>query len=133
MENLTRLFFFMVLLFPASVCCHSQITTSGFSGKVSNPDSLPLSGAKVIATHVPTGSLYAAITDEDGYFRLPDIEIGGPYTVKVTFKGFKPYMQKEIYLVLGQPFVINVSLKAKDTKLRKAAGIKRLGAKNILG
>jgi hypothetical protein len=133
MENLTRVLLFIALLLPASVCCHSQISTSSFIGKVTNPDSLPVPGAKVIATHVPTGSLFAAITDENGIFRLPDIEIGGPYTVKITFDGFKPFTQREIYLVLGQPFVINVSLKAKDIKLRKTARIKRLATKNVLG
>ena len=106
----------ITLILPFSFSGISQISTSVMVGKVTGTDGLPLTGAKVIATHVPTGSLYAAISDGKGFYRLPNIQSGGPYSVKFSLQGFKTYARNDIYLSLGQILTIDALLKAGEAK-----------------
>lgn len=125
MRKMTSLFLLIALFFSTAINSYSQINTSTINGKVTNPDGWPLNGARVIAKHVPTGSLYAAITDEHGFYRLPGIESGGPYSVKVALAGFKSYTQNNIYLGLGQSLLLDVPLKIREINLKKNTGKKR--------
>jgi predicted AlkP superfamily pyrophosphatase or phosphodiesterase len=121
MRTFTRIFLFIVLIFPAVASCQEQNHSPGFKGKIVNTDSLPLAGVKVIATHVPTGSLYAAETDQNGLYRLPSIQIGGPYAIKAVKPGYRPFTVDKIYLNLGQTITIDVILKTKEAKPKKNA------------
>jgi predicted AlkP superfamily pyrophosphatase or phosphodiesterase len=118
MRNLIRIIA-AVLILSATLHIHAQVSTSGIGGKVINSDGLPLSGAKVVATHVPSGTLFAAISDQEGKFRLPGLSIGGPYSVKVSLTGYKPYILSNIYLILGNDYVIDASLKVKELTVRR--------------
>ncbi|TSA35925.1 MAG: TonB-dependent receptor [Porphyromonadaceae bacterium] len=131
MRNLIRFLLFIALGVFTAVSGYSQITTSGINGKVTNPDGSPLPGATVIATHVPTGSLFGASTDAGGLYRLPNMEVGGPYTVKVTFVGFESWTQENIYLTLGQTYRINVQLKNTEVRLGEIAIVGRRGDKDV--
>lgn len=57
----------------------AQVTTSTMSGLVKDDAGITLPGANVVATHTPTGSVYGAMTNIDGRFRLNNMRIGGPY------------------------------------------------------
>ena len=85
-------------------------TTAGMNGQILDDNSSPLAGATVVAVHEPTGSQYGAITGEQGFFRIPNMNIGGPYKVTVSYVGYENYDQGNIYLTLGQTFQINVEL-----------------------
>ena len=50
-------------------------------------DEQPVSGAAVIAIHLPSGTSYEAKTRSDGRFFIPGVRVGGPYSVTVTFEG----------------------------------------------
>jgi len=77
-----------VLLF-ASFAAMAQVTTSNIRGKVIDDQNLPLLGANIVAVHTPTGTTYGAITNEDGRYNLLNLRVGGPYTVSVSYIGFK--------------------------------------------
>ena len=85
-------------------------TTAGMNGQILDDNSSPLAGATVVAVHEPTGSQFGAITGEQGFFRIPNMNIGGPYKVTVSYVGYENYDQGNIYLTLGQTFQINVEL-----------------------
>jgi hypothetical protein len=110
---------------------YSQITTSGINGKVINPDGSPLPGATVVATHVPTGSLFGATTDAGGFYRLPNMDVGGPYTVKVSFVGFESWTKENIYLTLGQTSKVDAALKSTEVVLGEVAVIGRRNNVNV--
>ena len=60
------------------------VTTATLSGVVADSaTNEPISGATVVALHVPTGTQYRALTRSSGAYTLPNVRIGGPYRVTV--------------------------------------------------
>ena len=88
----------------------AQVTTSTMSGLVKDDSGLTLPGANILATHVPTGSEYGAMTNIDGRFRINNMRIGGPYTVAISYVGFETETLENINLDLGETFNIEVTL-----------------------
>ena len=62
-------------------------TTAGMNGRVLDADGGALPGATVIAVHQPTGSQFGNVTDVNGNYRLSNMNVGGPYTVSISFVG----------------------------------------------
>ncbi len=96
-------------------------TTSGINGRVVDEKGEALPGATIVAIHVPTGSQFGGITDDKGYFRIPNMNVGGPYKVTVSYVGYQPYVKEGIYLTLGQTYRLNVALKTTTTALAEVA------------
>lgn len=67
-------------------------------------------GATVVATHIPSGTTYSAVTTKDGVFNLQNLRVGGPYSVKISFSGLSPFVLDGFNLELGQPYNINAVL-----------------------
>lgn len=57
----------------------AQVTTSNIKGVVSEGEGIPLMGANITAIHTPTGTVYGAISNEDGRYNLLNLRVGGPY------------------------------------------------------
>ena len=109
------------LLFTAIFICSTylllaQETTSQILGTVTDGKT-GLAGATVVALHTPTGTKYSTTTRKDGRFNLPGLRIGGPYTISVSYIGFKPDKQENINLVLGQDFTSDFNLVAESNQL----------------
>ncbi|MEP5614071.1 MAG: TonB-dependent receptor [Cyclobacteriaceae bacterium] len=97
---------------------HSQgSTTSTMNGRITDTDGGPLIGATVLATNSSTGAEYGNITDADGYYRIPNMKVGGPYTVTISYVGFESYTEENVYLTLGQSFRKSVTLAESATAL----------------
>jgi outer membrane receptor protein involved in Fe transport len=79
------------------------------SGFVTDYEGNSLPGANVVATHIPTGTRYGTSVRADGNFNIPNMKSGGPYTVTVSFVGYKEEKLEGVQLGLGQ----NVTLKFK--------------------
>jgi hypothetical protein len=88
----------------------AQVTTGNIIGTVTDQTHAVLPGATVVATHVPTGTVYHGLTDKDGVFRILEVRVGGPYTVKVTLSGFKDGDQKNIFVNLGEDHTVDFGL-----------------------
>ncbi len=106
---------FLVLLFIAlpKMIIAQGVTTASLNGVVKDADGNPLPGANVIAEHVPSGSQYGAATRDNGFFDLPNLRVGGPYTVTVSFIGYNPQVKEDIYLNLNQNFRIEVTMESQ--------------------
>lgn len=111
--------FFTVLLIgllsmisPAS---KAQVTTSSMRGTVRDSQEA-LTAATVRVTHTPSGTTYNALTDAEGRFFINNMRVGGPYTVKVTFIGYRDHVTEGITLQLGQTFVLDVEMR-EDSEL----------------
>lgn len=85
---------------------HAQVTTSNMTGIVSTTEGTA-SGAVIKATHVPSGTVYSATANFAGNFNLSNMRVGGPYRVEITYAGKEPVVYEDLYLELGQPFVLN--------------------------
>ncbi|VAW11645.1 TonB-dependent receptor [hydrothermal vent metagenome] len=104
-----------VVAFLMTAIAFSQgVTTSSMQGSVLDDNGEPLFGANVVATHKPSGTTYGAIVNEEGRFYLPNIRVGGPYTVVISYVGFENKTYDGIVLGLGQSY---------DLKATMAAGV----------
>ena len=108
----------MVIIMISSLRASSQETTSEIQGLVSDGKA-GLSGVTIVATHQPTGTKYTTSTRNDGRYNLPNLKIGGPYSIHVTSIGFKEEHQGDITLLLGQTHRANFSLKEVSTTLKE--------------
>ena len=88
----------------------AQATTASLNGFVTDGDGKALVGATVVATHTPTETIYGTTTDANGNYRLQGLRVGGPYTVEITFVGYKDKKIKDITLSLGESRQIDAKL-----------------------
>jgi len=116
-KNFILLFFLVLTLSISNQILAQGVTTAAMNGLVQDTDGNPLPGANVIAEHIPTGTQYGASTRENGLFNLPNLRIGGPYTVTVSFVGYNPASQENIQLTLGQNFRLEFTLQSEAVEL----------------
>ncbi len=95
------------------------VTNSGLSGVVRDNNGEELPGATIQAVHTPTGTTYGNVTNVSGRFQLPNVRVGGPYTIRVTFVGFEEYVLEDINLSLGQTLNLNIDLREESTILQE--------------
>ncbi|ANE50742.1 TonB-dependent receptor [Flavisolibacter tropicus] len=101
----------ILLLFSwLSTFVTAQVTTSSITGTAKSNTAQNLAGATVTAIHLPTGTRYTATTGSNGSFNLPNLLVGGPYELTVSYTGFAPFRQDSITLLLGQPYTIDAVL-----------------------
>lgn len=93
-----------------------QETTSQILGTVTDGNT-GLAGATVVALHTPTGTKYTTTTRKDGRYNLPNLRVGGPYTLTITFVGFRVEKQENIMLVVGQDFASDFKLTPESKEL----------------
>jgi hypothetical protein len=98
------------------VFSYAQETTSQILGTVSDGKT-GLGGATVVALHTPTGTKYTTTTRKDGRFNLPGLRVGGPYTLTISYVGFKEEKQENIILTLGQDFTSDFSMISQAKEL----------------
>ncbi len=91
-----------MLVFCASSLFAQGVTTGAISGIVADSKGQPLLGANVVAVHEPSGTRYGAASRASGAFNIPNMKIGGPYTVTVSYVGYKTQQETEVYVNLGQ-------------------------------
>lgn len=94
------------------------VTTASVNGIVSDSKGA-IPGATVTVTHIPTGTVYATVTRADGRFNLPNLRVGGPYTVKITFIGYKDFVQEGMTLSIGQDQRIDAKIEENNTNLKE--------------
>lgn len=111
------------LLSMMSLTSLAQVTTSSMRGTVSD-DHETLAAATVRVTHTPSGTTYNALTDAEGRFFINNMRVGGPYTVKVTFIGYRDNVTEGITLQLGQTFVLDVRM-SEDSELLEGVTVPR--------
>jgi hypothetical protein len=110
-QTLLKHFIAMVALVLSTSMAFSQgVTTASMQGLVTDATGETLPGANVVAVHTPSGTRYGAVTNLEGRFVLPNVRVGGPYTVTITFIGFEDGVYEGINLALGQNFNINAIL-----------------------
>ena len=106
----------LIMLVLLSVVAKSQETTAEISGTISDATGA-LPNVNITAVHIPTGTKYVTTTRNDGRYNLPNLKIGGPYTLTTSFVGFKSETTTDIYLNLGQTFKQNYKLVDQATQL----------------
>ncbi len=104
-----RILLITVAILTVSLSVFAQVTTSGITGAVMAGGEEAI-GATITAKHVPSGSVYRAVTNIDGHYTITGMKAGGPYEVEVSYIGFQTAKFSDIQLSLGQNAVVNASL-----------------------
>jgi outer membrane receptor for ferrienterochelin and colicin len=100
----------LVLLGAASAYAQSS-TTGSITGRVQATDaSGVLPGVTVTAVHVPTGATYTVYTDEGGRYSIPNVRVGGPYTVNASLDGFQTTEVSGVTVNLGSATAVDIEL-----------------------
>ncbi len=107
----TRLFLcFGALLFLSGNLFAQGVTTAAMSGVIKDSKGQALSDVNVIAVHELSGTRYGSVSRTGGAFNIPNMKVGGPYTVTASLVGYKAQEEKDIYLSLGQTVRIDFRL-----------------------
>jgi len=86
------------------------VTTSAIAGLVRDAQGLAVPGATVTALHVPSGTTQTAVSQADGRFSIPNLRVGGPYTVTAELMGFQPVSRSGLTLSLGVTADVDLTL-----------------------
>ncbi|HOE24607.1 MAG TPA: TonB-dependent receptor [Bacteroidales bacterium] len=107
----------LLSLIIGSATLMGQVTTSSLTGTISDENGDPMAGATIVATHVPSGTVYGAIANSVGLYSIQGMRPGGPYTVNVTFIGYKTQSYTEITLLLGENTIMNSTMVPTTTEM----------------
>ncbi len=103
--------FALMLFFLVPIAMLAQgVTTGSFSGRVIDVDKNPVAGADVTIVHVPTGTRYVTLSRGNGAYNVPAVRVGGPYTITVSFEGFKTETQENLSVKLGEVKAVDFTL-----------------------
>lgn len=108
-----------ILIILLSTLGHAQVTSSAMSGIVRSNKGEALPGATVEIVHKPTGTKYFSTSDFDGGYAAQGLRPGGPYTVKVTYIGYKTTEITDINVGLGNNLTINITIDEEPNALQE--------------
>jgi len=110
--------FTLFLLFMLSIgFAEAQVTTSSIKGLIVDGSEQSLMGANVLAIHTPTGTKYGAASNFDGRFNLLNLRVGGPYTITISYLGYKSQTFNDVYLDLGKTLSLDITLEDDSEQL----------------
>lgn len=121
MSRLQKIYCLCLVLF---VCMGSwgnrsmaQETTGSIRGIVQDSVGHPLAGANIVAIHEPSGTQYRSLAGADGRYYLPNLRIGGPYSIIVTLLGMTTVSQNDVQVSLGSTQTFDFSLEPETVTL----------------
>lgn len=119
------------LAIPAAAS--AQETTSIIQGNVTDESGVAIAGAKVTVTHVPSGSVSTATTNEDGQFQAQGLRVGGPFKVTVEQDGAVVATISDVFTQLGQPYQLPITVAEATQEVVVTASTIRGSGTNSLG
>src|SRR3984893_6842744 len=101
MSKIVRFSCAAFLLLAISAIAFGQSTTSdAIGGVVSNPNKEVVPGAAVTVKNTGTNKEDTATTDDQGRFRIVNLE-PGTYSITINASGFSPYTQEKVIVEVG--------------------------------
>lgn len=88
----------------------AQVTTGTIIGTVKDSKGQILSGATIKAVLTTTGSVYTTTSNAAGAYTLPNLRVGGPYTITVNYVGHNQATIDNLTITLGNTLQIDPSL-----------------------
>lgn len=89
----------------------AQTIYGSISGVVTDQAGAAAAGAKIVATHLATGAVREAATNEEGLYRIAGLPIG-VYSVKVVMTGFQPQINERVEVSVAIDSAANFTLAA---------------------
>ncbi len=102
------------LLLSAGII-QAQSTVSGaIGGKITDPQGAVVPNATVTVTNIGTNSAVTVTTNDDGGFRVTNLQ-PGTYAVETTVSGFSPFKQEKVVVEVGKITNVEIPLTIGDT------------------
>lgn len=102
-----------------SVGSYAQETTATFVGILQDAAGKPVPDATVILKHLPTGTVAGGQSNLKGYFTVPNLRPGGPYTIKISYVGYKEVQIDNVNLSLGENPSVTIKMEENTSTTLK--------------
>ncbi len=112
-----KIIFILALLLSGSLM--AQVTTSKVKGLVTDTTGEAMIGANIVALHTPTGTVSGTTAQMNGRYTLSNLRVGGPYTVTISFVGYKSKKVTNVFLTLGKTTNIDAVLSEDSNTLEE--------------
>ncbi len=119
MKQTIKCFIALVVGAIFAVNLSAQVTTSNITGRITDSEGVVI-GAAVVATHLPSGTTYYAVSDKNGVYRINSVTPGGPYSVAVEMLGYRETKFENVYAPLGENLTQNFELQPEAIGLDAA-------------
>ena len=96
------------------VTANAQVTTSAMNGLVTDNNGEPLFGATVVATHTPSGTVYYAMVNDEGFYTIQGMRPGDGYEVEISYIGCTTVRYTDVTLKLGETYSQNAVLNSSE-------------------
>lgn len=107
----------VALLFVTASASLAQVTTGSVAGRVTDAAGAPVEGAQVQVRSNSTGASRGAMTNADGRYRVPGLEVGSGYSVTVRRIGYTPVTRDNVNISLGQVARVDLAISQAATTL----------------
>lgn len=87
------------------------------NGMVVDENKETIIGAHVVATHMPSGTVYVGITNEKGRYTINGMRVGNPYKVEISYIGYKTVLYTGLDLALGESLIIDATMQEDNQSL----------------
>src|SRR5882672_2324408 len=109
-SSLSRCLLVLAFLITFSIAASAQdLDKVTISGRVADSTGAVIPGATVIATLTTTNVSRTINTDDDGRYRLIQLEPGN-YTLKISFAGFATQEKKDLIVIAGQNVQLDITM-----------------------
>jgi hypothetical protein len=93
----------------------AQVNTASIHGTVTDASDAVVPNAQVTVLNTSTGITSTATTDSKGYFVVPQLQTGGPYTVTIAATGFSKSSTTGITLNVNDNYEVDSKLQVGST------------------
>src|SRR5499433_1886097 len=107
---------FLVGLFAPVAQAQEAINAASVGGRVTDPAGQVVHGAQVIARQTDTNLTRSTITDREGRFRFPYLQVG-PYQITIQAKGFAE-ATRTLRLTVGAAYELPIPLVIGTTETK---------------
>ena len=94
------------------------VTTGAITGTVTDASGAALAGASVTVTNRATGFTTTTLTRSNGQYLVQGLEVGGPYTLRVSSIGQQTFERSDVYVRLSQSTRIDVSMATQAVQIQ---------------
>lgn len=117
MKLFTGILLFISIISFRPFSSFSQETTATLNGHITDGKGAFLSGATIVIKHEPTGTVTNTQTNSKGIFYLSNLRVGGPYSITITYVGYKDLNLNDINLGLGNNPNLDINLQPSSKDL----------------
>ncbi|MEO1254992.1 MAG: carboxypeptidase-like regulatory domain-containing protein, partial [Bacteroidota bacterium] len=96
-------------------------TSGKITGKVVDENDEPLPGATVEVRNEASGARYGTVTNVNGVFEIPYVQIGDDYFISVRYTGFQEVNVSDVLVSLGKTTTLEIRLSEAELALEEVA------------